>query len=81
MIFIVAGAHRADPQSRRRVRCSAARIPRGLAVLAVYLAFFLTLPAIGFLLANPISDQVRTFTDNLPHLVNEANKNARELPG
>jgi putative heme transporter len=49
------------------------RLPRGLSVLAVYLAFFLTLAGIGFLLANPISDQVRTFADNLPHLVNEAN--------
>jgi putative heme transporter len=50
------------------------RLPRGLAVLAVYVAFFLTLAGIGFLLANPISDQVRTFVDNLPHIVNEANQ-------
>lgn len=50
------------------------RLPRGLAVLAVYLAFFLTLTGIGFLLANPISNQVRTFSDNLPHIVKEANK-------
>ena len=50
------------------------RLPRGLAVLAVYLAFFLTLTGIGFLLANPISNQVRTFSDNLPKIVNEANK-------
>jgi putative heme transporter len=50
------------------------RIPRGLAVLAVYLAFFLTLAGIGVLLANPISNQVKTFTKNLPHLEDEANK-------
>jgi predicted PurR-regulated permease PerM len=50
-----------------------ARLPRGLAVLAVYLAFFLTLAGVGFLLANPIADQVKTFTHNLPHIVNEAN--------
>jgi predicted PurR-regulated permease PerM len=49
------------------------RFPRGLAVLTVYLAFFLTLAGVGFLLANPIADQVRTFTSNLPHIVNEAN--------
>jgi predicted PurR-regulated permease PerM len=48
-------------------------LPRGLAVLAVYLAFFLMLTGVGFLLANPISDQVRTFTHNLPHIVDEAN--------
>jgi predicted PurR-regulated permease PerM len=49
------------------------RLPRGLSVLAVYLGFFLTLAGIGFALANPISHQVRTFTDNLPHIVSEAN--------
>ncbi len=57
------------------------RLPRGLAVLAVYLAFFLTLAGIGFLLANPISHQVRTFTDNLPHIVNEANKKLETFQG
>jgi predicted PurR-regulated permease PerM len=49
-------------------------IPRGLAVLAVYLAFFLTLAGIGFLLANPISHQVQRFTNNIPKLEREANK-------
>jgi predicted PurR-regulated permease PerM len=49
------------------------RLPRGLAVLAVYVAFFLTLAGIGVLVANPISNQVRTFTDNLPKIVTEAN--------
>jgi predicted PurR-regulated permease PerM len=43
-------------------------------VLAVYLAFFVTLTGIGILLANPISNQVKTFTHNLPVLRNEANK-------
>jgi predicted PurR-regulated permease PerM len=57
------------------------RIPRGLAVLVVYLAFFLTLVGIGFLLANPIADQVRTFTDNLPHIVNEANRRIATFQG
>ncbi len=57
------------------------RIPRGLAVLVVYLAFFLTLVGIGFLLANPIANQVRTFTDNLPHIVNEANKRIATFQG
>jgi predicted PurR-regulated permease PerM len=55
------------------------RFPRGLAVLAVYLAFFLTLAGIGVLLANPISNQVRTFTKNLPHLRDEANKRIAKL--
>ncbi len=50
------------------------RLPRGLAVLAVYLAFFLTLAGVGILLANPISHQVQRFSDNLPKLEREANK-------
>jgi putative heme transporter len=57
------------------------RLPRGLAVLAVYLAFFLTLAGIGVLLANPISNQVRTFTHNLPQIVNEANKKIATFQG
>ena len=55
------------------------RFPRGLAVLAVYLAFFLTLAGIGVLLANPISNQVKTFTKNLPTLRSEANKRIASL--
>jgi putative heme transporter len=48
-------------------------LPRGLAVLAVFLGFFLALAGIGFLVANPISNQVKTFSNNLPHIVDEAN--------
>jgi predicted PurR-regulated permease PerM len=73
LIFIVAGviALILNPAVAFLQR---SRLPRGLAVLAVYLAFFLTLAGVGALLANPISNQVRTFTNNLPHIVNEANK-------
>lgn len=49
-------------------------LPRGLAVLAVFLGFFVALAGIGFLVANPISNQVKTFSNNLPHLVDEANE-------
>ena len=55
------------------------RVPRGLAVLAVYLAFFLSLAGIGVLLANPISHQVKTFSDNLPHIEHEANRQLAKL--
>ncbi len=55
------------------------RLPRGLAVLAVYLAFFLTLTGIGFLLANPIVHQVQSFSRNLPTLVAEANTTLESL--
>ena len=73
LVFLVAGVialilNPAVAFAQRR------RLPRGLAVLAVYLAFFLTLAGIGVLLANPISNQVKTFRHNLPQIVNEANK-------
>jgi predicted PurR-regulated permease PerM len=54
-------------------------LPRGLAVLTVFVGFFLILAGIGFLVANPISNQVRTFTNNLPHLVTEANEQIASL--
>jgi predicted PurR-regulated permease PerM len=56
-----------------------ARLRRGLAVLAVYLAFFLALMGIGLLLANPISNQVEKFSHNVPHLIDEANRSLAKL--
>jgi len=56
-----------------------ARLPRGLAVLAVYLAFFLALSGIGVLLANPISNQVASFSRDVPNLVRKANRSLSEF--
>jgi predicted PurR-regulated permease PerM len=56
-----------------------ARLRRGLAVLAVYLAFFLVLAGIALLLANPISNQVESFSRNVPHLIKEGNTSIAEL--
>jgi predicted PurR-regulated permease PerM len=55
------------------------RLSRGLAVLAVYLAFFLALTGVGLLLVNPISNQVESFGHEVPHLVKQANKSLAEL--
>jgi predicted PurR-regulated permease PerM len=55
------------------------RLPRGLAVLAVYLAFFLALTGIGVVVANPISNQVASFSRNFPHLVSQANGSIADL--
>jgi predicted PurR-regulated permease PerM len=46
-------------------------LPRTLAVIAVYLAFFTMLPALGFALAGPISDQATSFADDVPGLVDD----------
>ena len=53
--------------------------PRGFAVLTVFVGFFVIVVGIGFLVANPISNQVQAFVDNLPHLVKEANKQIASL--
>ncbi|MEA2157154.1 MAG: hypothetical protein QOE11_3294 [Solirubrobacteraceae bacterium] len=47
------------------------RLPRPLAVIVVYLAFFTMLPAIGFALAGPVSDQATTFADDVPGLIDD----------
>jgi len=54
-------------------------LPRGLAVLLVYVAFFVALAGIGFLLANPISNQVASFSHSVPHLIKQSNKTLLEL--
>jgi predicted PurR-regulated permease PerM len=80
LIFIVAGiiALILNPAV---VFLQRSRLPRGLAVLAVYLAFFLALAGIGVLLANPISNQVKSFTHSLPRLVDEANRTIVSFEG
>ena len=47
------------------------RVPRTLAVIAVYLAFFTALPFLGFLAAGPISDQATSFANDVPGLVDD----------
>jgi predicted PurR-regulated permease PerM len=49
-------------------------VRRGLAVLAVYLGFFIALAGVGYLLAHPIANQAERFAHSLPHIINEANR-------
>ena len=50
-----------------------ARFPRGLAVLTVMVCVVLVVTSIGFLLANPVADQVSAFQRNVPGIVDDAN--------
>jgi predicted PurR-regulated permease PerM len=50
------------------------RLHRGLAIFLVYLAGFATLVGIGVLVSNPVSTQVSNFANDVPHLVDKANK-------
>jgi putative heme transporter len=50
-----------------------ARVPRGPAVAIVIVGVLAVLTGIGFLLANPVSDQVSSFQRQVPHFVDDAN--------
>ena len=72
LVLIVAGivALMLAPVVRRLER----RMPRGIAILLVYLGGFALLVAIGFVLANPLASQIATFEHNLPQIVASANR-------
>jgi predicted PurR-regulated permease PerM len=49
------------------------RVPRGIAVMLVYLAVIAFLTGVGILLADPIGDQVSALRANLPEYLDDAN--------
>lgn len=55
------------------------RLPRGLAVAVVYLAFFVTLAVVGAILANPVAHQVSAFQRDVPTLIDDANASLHDL--
>jgi predicted PurR-regulated permease PerM len=50
------------------------RVPRGLAILLIYLAGFASLAGAGVLLSSPISTQVTRLTNDVPSFVRKANR-------
>jgi predicted PurR-regulated permease PerM len=56
-----------------------AHIPRGAAVAIVMVGLLAVLTGIGFLLANPISDQVGNFQRQVPHYVRDANNSLADV--
>jgi predicted PurR-regulated permease PerM len=64
---------------QRTLRSGRVQIARGLAVLAVYSGFFLTLAVTGALLADPVTDQVETLRQDVPQLVSSANATLASL--
>jgi len=56
-----------------------ARLPRGLAILLVYLGFFAALALAGALLAKPVADQFSTFRDDVPSIVSSANERLADV--
>jgi predicted PurR-regulated permease PerM len=56
-----------------------ARVPRGLAVLCVYLGLIVVLASIVAVLADPIGDQASKFSDAVPGIVDDANAELSDL--
>jgi putative heme transporter len=56
-----------------------ARVPRGLAVLCVYLALVVVLASLVAVLADPIGDQASKFSDAVPGIVDDANRALSDL--
>lgn len=55
------------------------RLPRVMAIATVYLGFLAVLVFAGFLLANPISDQVTTLRDDVPSITRSANERLADV--
>jgi predicted PurR-regulated permease PerM len=64
------------PLGQRRLR-----VPRGLAVAAVYIGFFVAVAGAVALLVNPVSEQVRSLQRDVPGLVNSANRSLASAQG
>ena len=56
-----------------------AHMPRGVAVLIVMLGVVAAVVGIGFLLANPVADQVSAFRDNVPEIIDDANASLADV--
>ncbi len=54
-------------------------LPRGLAILAVFVGGFAILAGVGVLLSNPIGSQVDRFADHVPQLTHQANHSLDNL--
>jgi predicted PurR-regulated permease PerM len=55
------------------------RLPRGAAVAIVMIGLIAAIVGLGFLAANPISDQASTFQRNIPGWVHDANHSLSQL--
>ena len=55
------------------------RIPRGLAILLVYVGVFAALTGLGVLLADPVSTQVSHFERSVPKFIRRANHDLADL--
>jgi predicted PurR-regulated permease PerM len=55
------------------------KLPRGVAIVCVYLGFLGALAVAGVLLANPISDQATSLRNDIPSITDSANKRLSDV--
>ena len=55
------------------------RVPRGLAVLLVYLGLISVITTVGILLSDPVADQVASLRAEIPDLIDHANEELGDL--
>jgi predicted PurR-regulated permease PerM len=55
------------------------KLPRGVAIVCVYLGFIAALGVAGVLLANPISDQLSSLQKDIPSITDSANKRLADV--
>jgi predicted PurR-regulated permease PerM len=55
------------------------RLPRGVAILIVYLGLVGVVAVVGVLLANPVADQAQKFGEDVPSIVDDANSRLADL--
>src|SRR4051794_27029477 len=55
------------------------RVPRGLAILVVYLGLLTAALGAGVLLANPVADQAQKFGNDVPGIIDDANARLADL--
>jgi predicted PurR-regulated permease PerM len=55
------------------------RLPRGLAIVIVYLGLVSVVGVVGILLANPVADQAQKFGEDVPSIVDDANARLADL--
>ncbi len=63
------------------VRLLERRIPRGLAILLVYIGGFAVLGGVGVLLASPVTTQITRFEHNVPQIITSANRDLANFQG
>ena len=54
-------------------------VPRGIAIFLLYLAAFTFVAGLGVLLANPVSTQISHLDRNVPHYIDQANRDLANL--